>query len=93
MHSSGETAIATSTNAAVTLIAAVASVQIGHVTILNGSAVAGFFSIDGGRTWCRLAASSTVNLDFAEKPRPLLNIQVKRIADGSDVTALFAYAW
>lgn len=89
MISSGTTAVVTTTNTAVTLIAANVH-PCRNITIVNGS-VAGFFSIDGGTTYCFMAASSinTLNGVFISS----VAVKVKRITDGSDLANVYGYAW
>ena len=62
--SSGEIAFETSSNEAVTILAA-QKAGIRDLTIYNEGAAAGFFSTDGGTVWHRLPASTmTVATDI-----------------------------
>ena len=87
--SSGLTAKATSDNNAVELIAAT-DVYVNQVRIVNTSAVAGFYSTDGGSTWFYLPASVILDDDVSIRNKA---IQMKRVTDGSDVTGVWASAW
>lgn len=91
MITSGETALATTSDTAITLILNTDfQDKYNALTIINESAVAGFFSCDGGMTWARLEPSAATTLD-----RIYLNqsILVKRVAGGSNVTGLFGFMW
>lgn len=61
-----------------------------NITINNSGTISGFFSVDGGATWCYLRPSSDTTLLQAPIPGPVL---VKRIPGGTDLAGVFAYAW
>lgn len=63
----------------------------GNAIILNESAVPGFFSVDGGVVWARLAASYAVDLPGIGIESN--GIQIKRIPGGTNLTGVFALAW
>ncbi len=90
---SGLTAIATTSNTAVEVIAAKGpgSQPYRHCRIVNGGAVAGFYSIDGGTTWERLPASTALTDDGVH----IMNkaVQIKRVAGGSDLAGVFGAIW
>jgi hypothetical protein len=89
--SSGLTPIATTTDAAVTAIAADAANDINQVIFANEGTVAGFFSIDSGTTWHRLPSEHVTtigNVLISNK-----NIQVKRVAGGSDLSDIYVEAF
>jgi len=91
MLSSGTTAIATTDNSAVTLLAASETLH-NHLTIINEGGVAGFFSIDGGTTWFRLPAGpSSISMDDVHLFDQA--VTVKRITDGSNLSGVYAFAW
>lgn len=94
MLDSGTTAIATSSDTAETVIANSSGVIIRHgVTVINEGAVAGFFSINNGNNWFRLPAGpASVTLEIDKLPFAPV-VKVKRIASGSDVTGVYAFAW
>jgi hypothetical protein len=89
--STGVTALATTSDAAVEALAADAVNAIHHLRIVNEGEVAGFYSIDGGATWFRLAAEITESVDDVK----ILNaaIQIKRVAGGSDLADVYVYGW
>jgi hypothetical protein len=89
--SSGTSPIATATNSAVTALAADAVNTYYHVRICNESAAPGFYSIDGGTTWSRLPASSVIKNDGVA----IVNtaIQVKRVADGTNLSGVYVEVW
>ena len=89
---SGLTAIATTSNTAVEVIAAQANAgPYRHCRIVNGGAIAGFYSIDGGTTWERLPASTALTDDGVY----IMNkaVQIKRIAGGTDLSGVFGSIW
>lgn len=91
MKSSGEAAISTADDTAVTLIShATLSGIERHVKITNDSAVAGFWSTDNGISWNRLPASGVMT---AYDLTSINSVKVKRIAAGSNLTGLYATAW
>ena len=90
IQTSGLTAIATTTDAAVTVIANEGNAIVHEATIVNESAVVGFFSVDGGANWMRLPASSTTIIDLRHQPMTAV-VQIKRVANGTDVTGVFAW--
>ena len=89
--SSGVTGIDTDGNAAIELIGASLLAHCTHFRIVNTSAVAGFYSTDGGTVWNYLPASMAITDDDLD----INNVacQLKRVADGSNVTGVFASAW
>ena len=87
--SSGETAVSTNSNTPVTLIALAADELTTAITIINEGAVAGFFSLDGGTTWARLPAESTVTIPHETSK----SIMVKRTTDGSDLADVYGMVW
>ena len=90
IQTSGLTAKATTSNTAVTLIANEANNTVSEVVVVNESAVAGFFSVDGGASWMRLKASASTIVDLRHQPIAAV-VLLKRVADGTDVTDV--YAW
>ena len=88
MISSGTTAIATSGAGAVTAAAATLT-TIRRLTIINEGSEAGFFLIEG-TTWCRLPATSTVNLE----PNAALpvGVQVKRQAS-TNLSGVYVFGY
>jgi hypothetical protein len=89
--SSGTSPIATTTNSAVQALAADAVNTYYHIRIVNEGAAAGFYSIDGGTTWSRLPASSVIKNDGVKIADAA--IQVKRIADGTNLSAVYVECW
>ncbi len=89
--SSGTSPIATTTNSAVQALAADAVNTYYHIRICNESAAPGFYSVDGGTTWSRLPASSVIRNDGVA----IVNkaIQVKRVADGTNLSAIYVEVW
>ncbi len=88
MISSGETAVATASNASVTLIAAVAGQFFQQLVIVNEGSVAGYFSIDGGATWGRLPASARLDLSVRIENQA---VTIKRITDGSNLADVYGF--
>ena len=88
---SGETAKATTSDIAITMIAADDQATRTHVAIINTGGVDGFWSIDGGNTWMPLIADliyeSMDNVSITKA------IMVKRIPSGSNLTGLWAKVW
>lgn len=91
MLTSGETAKATNGDAAVSLIANEGGAVVRSVTVINESAVGGFFTVDGGNTWPRLPANSAPTVDLSESPKAV-NVQVKREPGAADLTKVWAWA-
>jgi hypothetical protein len=102
MYTSGLAAIVSTTDAAVEVPLSRKSVLLGstpvhELRIVNEGTVAGFFSIDGGTTWSRMSgtptgqASNTITVQFAG--RQVISLYVKRIASGTDIGSIYAYAW
>jgi hypothetical protein len=90
LASSGTTGIATVADAAVEVLPFVADQLLNNLVIINESAVVGFFSVDGGTIWCRLPANCVLTVSGC----PITGaVQLKRVAGGSNVTAVFAWAW
>jgi hypothetical protein len=93
--SSGLVAKATVSDVAVECIAANANVDFHHLRIVNEGGVAGFFSFDGGATWHRLVgvtgAVTAIVLDGILIHNAA--VQVKRIAGGTNLTAIFVSVW
>ena len=92
--SSGTTAISTDSANPKTLIAAQSAQQSKYITIVNESAVQGFYSFDGGASWHYLPAAasgvpSSVTVYANVFPSGLT---VKRAAS-IDVTGLYASAF
>lgn len=90
MITSGLTAQTTASDAAVVVL----TVPTGYgnfdsVTVINEGTIVGFFSIDNGNTWARLPASASLTIDRA----PVLGLQVKRVAGGSNLTGIWGFAW
>ena len=97
MVSNGVTAQSTTSDTAITVIAAAAMTTppYHNVGIIVTGTVTGFFSIDGGHSWTYLPASvnsvpgtvylTSLNLDGSQA------IMVKRIASGSNVTGIYAF--
>src|SRR5688500_16849501 len=85
--SSGTTAIATTTASATDVIPAASTSCARHARII--SAVAGFFSLDGGTTWDRIPANTpTTSYDVF----PIARGKIKR--DGvTDMTGVDATVW
>ena len=85
--SSGTTAIATTTADPTEVLPATSTSCGRHMTIV--SAVAGFYSIDGGTTWDRIAAATpTTRYDVF----PVAGVKIKR--DGAtDMTGVYASVW
>lgn len=91
MRSSGTTAIATSSAAAVVALAADPDGHADHEVMIVNGAVAGFVSIDNQRTWCRLPASVTLIFDLRHKPHNAA-VYIKR--DGAtDVVGVYVAAY
>ena len=90
--SSGMAALATTSDAPLTAIAASEMAVYHHVRIVNEGSVAGFYSLDGGTTWCRLPAGPCAVKDDGVK---IVNqaIQIKRVAGGSNLSGVYASAW
>lgn len=91
--SSGVTAKATVTDAAIDVLASTPGTnKVYDVTILNEGSVAGFYSLDGGVTKSRLPAGPcAINLDLRRAPIDL-SLKLYRVVSGSDVTGVFASA-
>jgi hypothetical protein len=97
MLSSGTTAQATTSDTAVTVIAA-SDAKINRVTFINEGTVAGFGSIDGVSHGCasplppQPPRPSRSPIDFRESPKKNPGIQIKRIASGSNMSGVYVYA-
>jgi hypothetical protein len=96
MLSSGTTAIATSSAAAVTLIANGNGEVLREVNVINTGTAAGFVSIDNGHTWCYMPAGSAGSpssrtFDIRHRPFAVV-VQAQRIG-ATDMTGLFADAY
>lgn len=93
MTSSGEIALATTTNAPVTLIAAAKELITNLVIIITGTPKAGFLSTDSGRHWGYVPAASAAPATISLTDVHIENeaIMFKRVTDGDDVSGL--YAW
>lgn len=96
MRSSGVTGISTSGDAAVPVLARGQNLD-NFVRVTNASLVAGFVSLDGGATWKYLppgqaGAPYTIVFDLRRQPR-YADVQLKRIASGTDVTGVYADTW
>ena len=92
MITSGETAIATSGDTAVDVFTSPTAGSTGYtqVVVINEGAVAGFFSIDGGTTWARLPASSSIICKPANASVP--SLKVKRVASGTNLAGIWGWA-
>lgn len=88
MVNSGLTAKVTSDDTAVVLLTWTNGREM-NCTIINDGPVAGFFSDDAGTNWGRLPAGSSVTFRVLNGNA---SIQVKRIAGGSDLAGLYAWA-
>lgn len=88
IQSSGTTAIATTDDNAVAVLANANSDLASEITIING-AVDGFWSADGGATWMRLPANTSDTLNLRHCPIAAV-VKIKRIAGGSNMTGVFA---
>jgi hypothetical protein len=95
MISSGETAISTSGDTAVTALTNTAgSGRKPYVDIINEGAAAGFYSIDSGGTYARLPAASAIHLDLKHNPLAEgTTIKVKRVASGTDLSGVYVSAY
>lgn len=87
--SSGETAVTTNSNTAVTLVTLAKDELTTSVTIINEGSVAGFFSLDGGTTWARLPADCSLTIPHETNQ----SILVKRVADGTDLADVYGMVW
>jgi len=88
---SGLTAKATTTDAVVELIAATTERIFHSARITNEGTTPGFWSIDGGTTWERVAPQSSYTDEGVEINNKA--IQIKRVASGDDMTGVFGSAW
>lgn len=88
---SGLTAKATTDNSAVDVIAVNSSRKFHHLRIFNTGGVAGFYSIDGGTTWEYLPANTILTDDWVGINNKA--VQIKRVADGANVTGVYASVW
>lgn len=85
--SSGESALKTSDDTAIVLIAATKVYQLRQVRIVNEGSVSGFYSYDGGIVWHRLPARTTIeDTDVSVKN---LDVQAKRVSGGPNLTGLY----
>lgn len=89
---SGETAVSTSSDTAVQLIAATRN-MLANLTVINEGGAAGFISIDGGTTFpYRLPAGpSSRSIQFSNAIRNL-GIYVKRVSGGADLSGIYGDA-
>lgn len=90
MLSSGTTAKATVSDTAVVLITADDSTsgRCNRATIVNEGSVAGFWSPDAGTTWARLPANTAFQVKWFGRS----NLTAKRVASGSDLAGIWAWA-
>jgi len=92
LTSSGLSAVRTTTDAAVDLIAFdPTSFKTYHNVQITNGAVVGAFSIDGGVTWAYMAASTTYVLEHVAGG--IRGVKVKRVAGGSDVADVYGFAY
>ena len=90
--SSGETALATTTDAPVNAIVRPVNgffKSMKNLMVVNEGAAAGFVTIDG-ETWIRVPAQETIIL------RSMLitaTVQIKRPAGGTDMSGVFVSIW
>lgn len=92
MISNGINAIVTAGDAAVyvfTTPSPPTGLSYSQLAIINEGSVAGFFSIDGGTTWARLPATSSVVIPISTNAPSL---KVKRIASGTDLAGIWGWA-
>ena len=95
MYSSGETALATSDDTAVTAIQYPTATQgwmrvMKNAVVTNEGSEAGFVSVDGGATWIRLPASYTLIL---RSIRISDSVLIKRVAGGANLSGVFVSIW
>lgn len=88
LKSSGETASATVSAAAVDVIAAPVPVSAKSFRIVNRGA-AGWFSLDGGNNWSWLNGATTLVLDNVS---PIKSISIKR-EGATDMSGVTADVW
>ncbi len=90
--SSDTTAVATVSDAAVTLVAGVGPGRgYRYIAVINEGAVAGFFSIDGGTRWARLPASGSVFLSNIQTAGEV--VKIKREPGGSNLSGVYGFAY
>lgn len=87
--SSGTTAASTTSDAAITLIAAEDGQAPTHVMVFNTGAVAGFVSVDAGDNWRYVPANSQRTMDAPS----IESVTFKRIPGGSNCTGIYADIW
>lgn len=87
-QTSGETGLATTSDAAITVLSANVSGAKHSIALTNEGLVSGFYSIDGATTWHRFPPGRIVLNDVLSKEAVL----VKRTAGGSNVTGVYASA-
>lgn len=92
MISSGATAVATTDDTPV-IVKDFGANTMREVTIINEGSVAGFFCLNGNSSvaadWSRLPAGpSSITIRLADK----VNLYVKRVPSGSNVTGVWAWA-
>jgi len=90
MIASGETAKATVDDTPVEILAATPGLSLSHIAIINDGVEAGFFRV-GSNPYLRLKAQSTTVLDNFVWAN--MAVQVKRVAGGSNLSDIFAFAW
>lgn len=88
MFSNGTTAIATTDDTAVSVFTSSSGYLVNQLTVINEGGVAGFFSDDGGTTWARLPATSSVTIKIT--PPKAVDVKVKRVASGSNLSGVYA---
>jgi len=86
----GEIAIATTDDNPVTVLAATPGLSLTHLAIINDGVIDGFFRVGTG-PYLRLKAQATTVLDNFVWAN--MAVQVKRVAAGSNLTDLWAFAW
>ena len=88
--SSGETALATTSDTAVTAIAADTTQNyLNELVIINEGTTPGFFSIDGGTTWARIPAGpSSVRIATRQI---YSGVKIKRVAGGSNLSGIWVW--
>jgi hypothetical protein len=93
MLTSGITAIATTADDAVDVLANPNGLQITRVRIANvgASPAAGFYSLDGGTLWHYMPTGVT-DLDLTTRPGKY-TVKVKRIPSGTNLDDVYASAW
>lgn len=94
MRSSGITALATNSDAPITVLAAHPERMESFILVVEGT-FGGFLSLDGGATWGRIPNPSAGNPFTMLLPNASIEnqaVMIKRVpASGQDVTGI--YAW